>query len=240
MDYCVEMKFGEENDMDQVEERQKDMNYFVRVAKVFVKPGEVMEQIKKRPMILFPWLGLLVIGVFLTTMSLDLLKETLVTTYMQMGMEITEGYINTMATISLVTGSLMLSAIPLITGLLSHLVSLIMGGKGNVKHSLSVVLFASYISSIGGLITVLLAKAFGLTGLTLSLGAALPNLGNPMLSNLLQYVEVFTIWSLIVMTIGFKRTHETSGGKAFAIAFIPQLIFIAISLIGVMMTPGAM
>lgn len=226
--------------MDQVEGTQKEMNYFVRVAKVFVKPGEVMEQIKQKPMILFPWLGLLVIGVFLTTMSLDVLKETLVTTYMQMGLEITESYINTMATISLVTGSLMISAIPLITGLLSHLVSLIMGGKGNVKHSLSVVLFASYISSIGGLITVLLSKAFGLTGLTLSLAAALPNLGNPILSTLLQYVEVFTIWSLVVMTIGFKRNHEISTVKAFFIGFIPQLIFIGISLISLMMTPAVM
>jgi hypothetical protein len=223
--------------MDQVENTNANkMGVFERIIKVFYAPSKVMEAIKSEPKILIPWLGLLIFSMLLSFMNMEAVKESLVQSFMatqaQTGLEITEGYIQTMAIVSAITGSLFLSAIPFITGLLAHVVGLIVGGKGSVKKSLSVVMTSMYITLVGSLLTMLVSMGLN-TQLTFSLGYAIPGITNLSLKTILMSVEVFTIWALIVNTIGMKKVHEVSTVKAFLMVFIPQVLYIALSLIGI-------
>lgn len=225
--------------MDQMQENNsKSMNFFERVIKVFYQPGAVMAQVKQKPMILFPWLGLLVIGFVVAYLTTTGSKEQIVAALMAQNpnIQITDGYLNMMVLIGFISAGIMLAISPFIWGLLSHLTALITGGRGNVKQTLSVSLFAMYISLIGGLVSFLVGKAIGFPGFTFSLGAALPNLANPFLKVILMHVEVFTLWTIGVMAIGYKKVHEISMTKGIVIAFVPQIIFILLSVLSVMMT----
>lgn len=55
-------------------------------------------------------------------------------------------------------------------------------------------------------------------------------LGIPILDALLRSLDVFTLWMLAVMTIGFKAATRLSGGLAATITFLPWGIIVLIRL----------
>lgn len=62
-----------------------------------------------------------------------------------------------------------------------------------------------------------------------NLGAFMPS-DNAALQSLLSSLDIFSIWFLIVMTIGYKTMTKTSTGIAASITFLPWVVIVLIKL----------
>jgi hypothetical protein len=108
-----------------------------------------------------------------------------------------------------------------LAGLL-HLGSTLFGGRGTMQGALNIVAFASLPFALRDLLRVayMLASSHTITSPGLSGFAANPGL----LAELLQYTDIFLIWSIVLLVIGFAVYDGLPLGKAFVNVFVVMLI----------------
>lgn len=110
----------------------------------------------------------------------------------------------------------------------------VMGGEGNFRQSWSVALY-SWVPQLlkGLLVTFLIYRAGTVTPeeiaalLKSNLGFLTDPKGNPILFALLSSIDIFAIWTVILLGIGLSYAHKTSRGKAFGIIVTLWIIVIA-------------
>lgn len=105
---------------------------------------------------------------------------------------------------------------------LMHLGSTLFGGRGTMQGASNVVAFANLPFALRDLLRVayMLASSHTITSPGLSGFAS----STGLISNLLQHTDIFLIWSVILLAIGFSIHDGLTRGKAFINVLIVILI----------------
>lgn len=218
--------------------KEKRLSFFQRLLNVFINPKRIMENISVKPTVLIPILMMTAVFLLLNIARFDLFKEFSTQQLMDLGRvgnsEINELSQEIMMT-SLYINTIIASLSPLIgiifKGAVIFGIVQLFGGKGNFKSNISVVAFSYFILTLGEIIRTIIGLLTETYMVTTSLAAAIPNLqmGTPLYV-LLGSIDVFSIWYLIVSTVGIAIVNGISKGRAAAAVFIPWLLLIAYNL----------
>lgn len=105
---------------------------------------------------------------------------------------------------------------------LMHLGSTLFGGRGSMQSALNVVAYASLPFALRDLLRVayMLASSHTITSPGLSGFAASAGL----FANLLQHTDIFLIWSIVLLVIGFAVSDGLTSGKAFVNVLVVMVI----------------
>jgi hypothetical protein len=113
----------------------------------------------------------------------------------------------------------------IMAGVVTLFFSFFFGDQGRYKQYLSVVSHAFIISALGGLLLVPLRIANGDPSTTLSLGTFAAFLEEGYLLRVLKMLDLFAIWSYVVMAIGVTKI-DPKRSFGFAMTF-----FVAFALV---------
>ena len=226
-------------------------NVFARIAGVLFAPAETFQEIARRPDVLGPLLFILVIGYVCTALvmpKLDISNMTAQQTEQMrkqnpnMGEEqiaqmerITAastkvfgwlGPIFGLAWYAIVAGALLLAF-------------RLMGGQGTYKQAFSATLYAWMPLVLFSVISAVVIMARGsfdpMTAATLvkSNPAFLVDMKEqPVLFSLLSSLDIFTIWTIFLLIVGFAALSKTSKAKAAVIVIALWLVVIVIKVGG--------
>ncbi len=105
---------------------------------------------------------------------------------------------------------------------LMHLGSTLFGGRGTMQGAFNVMAFANLPFALRDLLRVayMLASSHTITSPGLSGFAS----STGLVSNLLQHTDIFLIWSIVLLVIGFSVHDGLTRGKAFINVFIVILL----------------
>jgi hypothetical protein len=212
-----------------------------RVLDVFVSPGHLFEHFRERT----PWVGPLIIAIVAGLLVVMLIPQDL---FVAQAREAMRGAAQQgaqmpppeqMATYARVFGSAGVAlGTPIMAfafaGVLALVFSVIGGGNAGYAQYLAVTTHSFLITSLGGLVTLPVQILRGDLETRLSLVLFAPFLETGTLAyRVLQGLEVFTIWALVVAALGVAVVNRrTSWGSATAIlggAYV--LVLFAIALI---------
>ena len=105
---------------------------------------------------------------------------------------------------------------------LMHLGSTLFGGRGTMQGALNIVAFASLPFALRDLLRVVYMLAAKHTITSPSLSGFAPGPG--FVAELLQYTDLFLLWSIVLLVIGFAVYDGLTGGKAFINVFVVMLL----------------
>lgn len=220
------------------EKQNPKLSFFSRILSIFTNPKKAMEDIAARPTVLVPILLSLVIFALLNVARSDLFKE-LIIAQLEIHMaqnpntaELSEAALMT----SVHSGLIIVSISPLIIifckGLVSHGITQLFIGEGKLKASISVIAFSYFIITFGEVIRSIIGILTKNYMVTTSVVSAFPNLAmDTPLYTLLGSLDVFSIWYLIVSTVGISIIHKISKGKAAVAVFAPWALFIGFNVV---------
>jgi hypothetical protein len=191
------------------------------LIEVFYKPTQLFEEIKYHPRILVPFIvvtaALFVSMYLMADMILDIQIEAMKANPNMSGGNIPS---REMMKPFIYVGSVLWMLGPLVTAALAMLVgTFFMGGKSNYKQLLSVMLYASVVYIIGGMVMIPLVLAKG--SLYISIGPAAlmsdPSMTDPIYLLLTKF-SLFNIWEIIVAGIGLSIMYDFKRNKGYIMA----------------------
>jgi len=221
-------------------------NSFERIAGVLFAPAETFRDIARKPDIVVPLLVLLVLGfvaavILVPRMDFDaMVREQMA----QSGRQMSDADMERAAKMGAGFGKMMAYASPvlsvaiwaIIAGVLL-LAHRLMGGEGNYMQAFSTTLYAWIPNAISGVILTIVAAAKGsvnpatMNTLVKSNPAFLVDMADhPVLFALLGSLDVFSIWVLILLIIGFSTLSRMSRAKSAAIIISLWLITVVVKL----------
>ncbi|MBD3285863.1 hypothetical protein GF359_05250 [candidate division WOR-3 bacterium] len=104
----------------------------------------------------------------------------------------------------------------------------IFGGKINFNKSITVVAYSGLIVALGHLVRLILSVSLQRLDIYTSL-AILPFLEpGSYLFRFASQIEVFTVWRLVVMGLGFSTLASVSRTKGYVLVILPWLVLIAL------------
>ncbi len=204
---------------------------------VLFEPARAFQEIKNQPTLLLPIIIMLVILIATTVLTLPYTKEVSLYQYELMGLSpnhpIVVQQLEKVATVS--TGSIIIgivvNSIAMILGWLfmagiSRLVSMIFVGAGKFTQDLSVFANTSLITFIGALVsTILLIVTGNPAMMNTSLSLFVPFLEKTsFLYWLLNYINIFSLWGIIIAGFGISIVENISKVKAYTIVLVPWLL----------------
>ncbi|HKO57605.1 MAG TPA: Yip1 family protein [Thermoanaerobaculia bacterium] len=218
-------------------------NPWQRIVGVFFSPTETMQSIARRPDIVVPLVILLVCSALMGVvigMRVDFAAAAMENMPPNAPAAQAESAMKMAAMIgkisSFVAPLFTLIGLAIIAGVLL-IAFRIMGGEGDYKQAFSVLTYASFPTVLKSLITaiVLLARsgvgAQELETLVRSNAAFLvEQKTNPILFSLLTSFDVFTIWFVILLIIGFAAISRFSKAKSAAIIISLWMVAIVVKL----------
>lgn len=219
-----------------IKQEEKEMNKLERIGKIFTKPKLAFESIRENPDSIMVLGIFTLIGVICFIFTKDYYKlatmDSLVNGTQVEGLEITDAMINAVTASAIIFGVLSVFVAPLLKGLLTHWISLLFGGDGTLKQTISVTVYSYCISVFGFVVKSVLMIITDNYLITFSPAAFLDisNTSQMGLYYILNTFEVFNIWYLIVAGIGYSIVQKISLKKAMLITFIPTILVLAIQL----------
>ena len=224
---------------------EKSKNVFERIAGVLFAPAETFQDIVRKPDIIGPLLIIIIIGYISTALIMPKIdyESMMVQQAEQMsrrGQEMTEEQRAQMERITMagvkvfswVLPLLMVAGYAIIAGVLL-LAFRLMGGEGNFKQAFSITLYSWMPMVLLGIITTIIVLARGtfdpVTAATLvkSNPAFLVDMKEqPIVFSLLSSFDLFTIWMLALLIVGFATMARVSKAKAAAIVISLWLAWI--------------
>lgn len=228
---------------------EKKQNVFQRIAGVLFAPAETFQEIVRRPDVLGPLLFILVIG-YLTTavvmqkMDLTALNEQQVEQMRKQNPDMSDDQIAQMERMTGAFTKVVGWVMPLLTVAWYALMAAVllfafkmMGGQGTFNQAFSVTLYAWMPMVLLSILTAIIVLARGtfdpVTAATLvkSNPAFLVDMKEqPILFSLLGSFDLFTIWMIALLIIGFSTMARVSRAKAAAIVISLWLVAIVVKL----------
>lgn len=228
-----------EDVMDEFKEELKEpqMGVFKRIVELFINPSEVMDDVLIKPYI---WIMLVIItavGLIAFLPTMGLLKESLIDLTLASNPQI-----NDTAMIDSMMGIMVVSTIvgtifgyiiaPLLRGIISHIVAILMGGEGKLKYVLGVSTMSYTAILLGQIIKIPLVLITGNFYASFSLAMFLGK--NPTLNpyfGILSVFEIFSILSLYFYYIGIKKVHNLSTVKSIIVTLFPTILTVLFSFV---------
>ena len=207
---------------------------------VFTKPSRAFESLKSKPRILIPLVTLIILTVIIvvatmrysTTLQIDMLSKA-----KNLPPELFERMKQNSAAISPVSGA----AIGAVTSVIFSLImagcamfmgSVLFGGKSKFKAVWSVALASGLIQAFGGLLRLPLVFLKKSMLVSYGLAAFLPGKDfTSILYNLLYTCDIFMIWSVIVMGIGYAIIYDFPRSRGLTISIVATSVLIIFALV---------
>ncbi|MHB8079210.1 MAG: Yip1 family protein [Candidatus Krumholzibacteriia bacterium] len=220
---------------------------FSRLIAVFVAPGRAMEAVKVSPRWLVPGLVIMAVMALFAGLTatisgpeqVEMMKETkfgrmMSAEQLQAAEEqaLNPGPAKRIA--STVSAAAFGWIAVFVAGLVFLLFGRLAGGTGTFRQVMGVVFWAGLISyGLGTLVKLPLVLAkHSVMEVSTGLGAFAP--GDPLSLGyqLLGIFDLFSIWAVAVMVIGFEKIHGFARGKAVVVTVLPWLLM-SLVMIGV-------
>jgi hypothetical protein len=224
-------------------------NVFQRIVGALISPGETFDDIARKPSALAPLIILILLGYATTIVIMPRMNWDAVTAKQEESMRksnpnVSEADVARMTRISKSIGTVMGYLGPflatiwwlILAGILL-LAFRLMGGEGNYHQAFSTTLYAWIPLTIGSIIMTILIYTRG----TFDPNAAativrsnpaylVDQKGQPLLFSLLSNLDLFTIWTVILLIIGFASLSKTTKAKAASIVISLWIVQILIKL----------
>lgn len=221
-------------------------NTFQRIAGVLFAPADTFRDIARRPDIVMPLIILVIIGFVTSALIIPRMdfeaafREQMASQNSKMSdadldraAKMGSAFGKVMAWTGPVWGILIWAVIAGVL-LLAHR---LFGGEGNFKQAFSTVLYSWIPLTINGIVTGIVAVARGeidpttMQTLVKSNPAFLVDMKeNPILFSALSSLDLFTIWTLILLIIGFATLSRLSRAKSAAIVISLWLLTVVVKL----------
>lgn len=228
---------------------QPEPNPFARIFGVLAAPGRTFLEIARRPDIMVPLFLLLVIG-YASTFAIaprtdyDAMLEVQYEAMKKQNPNLSDAdferfgnITKTMTKVSMFAGPVLGIVMYVIVAALLLLAFRLMGGENDFKQTFSVTLYSmmpAVILSIVMTVVVLIKGTFNpITYQTLvkSNPAFLVDMKTqPVLFSLLASLDVFTIWTIVLLIIGMAAASKFSRAKSAAIIIPLWLVYVVIKL----------
>jgi hypothetical protein len=122
---------------------------------------------------------------------------------------------------------------------LTYVLVTILSPTAKFKQYFTITLYASIIGSISMLLSAVLVRMRGVETIrtameaqvSLGLGFLAPE-GNPVLFAVLSSIEVFAIWSLVVLGMGLVKVFDMSRNQAIACVIPWWIIYVIMAIVG--------
>jgi hypothetical protein len=221
-------------------------NTFSRIAGVLFAPAETFRDIARKPDILVPMIILVILGFVVTAVIIPRMdfasafREQMA----QQGRQMSEADMERMEKMGSAFGKVMGWISPLlsilwwlaIAGILL-LAHRLFGGEGNYKQALSTTLYSWIPYAIAGLVLAVVAffretiDASSMATLVKSNpGFLVDPKENAVAFAALSSLDIFTIWTLILLIIGFSTISKVSRAKSAAIVIPLWLVVVVIKI----------
>jgi hypothetical protein len=196
---------------------------------VFFSPGALFEQLKVRPV----FAGALLVGVFLTMLAGALVPADLVVEALRESEAGIPGGERMTQVIKWAGVGVTLPAYALMVLVLAGLLTLtfrfILGDEATFRQYLAVAGHAALITAAGYLLLTPLRITQGDVALSFSLGTFLPFIQGGYLARFLGALDLFTLWSWIVMALGVSVVADGRSWKSATLVILPVgIAFVAI------------
>ena len=206
-----------------------------RLVQVFVAPGELFTALREKPV----WFGALAVAGVLVVLSVllipvDLWVEMSRAQLIEQGREVPAGFEGSGPIIRIASvlgaGIVFFIMAFVLSAIVTFFFSFLFGDDGRYVQYLSVVAHASVISGVGALLLVPLKLSQGDPSVTLSLGTFASFLDQGYLLRVLKMLDLFALWSYVVMAVGVsnidpKRSFAAALAFFLAFALVFALIF---------------
>ncbi len=221
-------------------------NTFQRIAGVLFAPAETFRDIARRPDIVTPLIILVVIGFIVTALIVPRMDfESAFREQMAaQNSKMSDADLDRAAKMGSAFGKVMAWTGPiwgiLIWAIIAGVLLLahrLFGGEGNFKQAFSTVLYSWIPLTIGGIVTGIVALARGeidpttMQTLVKSNPAFLVDMKEqPILFAALTSLDIFTIWTIILLVIGFSTLSKLSRMKSAVIVVSLWLVTVVVKL----------
>ena len=232
------------------------VNSFQRIAGVFFSPGDTFASIARKPDVLIPLTVFVIVSLVIGwTLAGHIDYAAVAREAMEQGQRGQNMPAEQMDRMVRIMGGFMKAAsyagpllsiigLAIISGVLLLAVR-IMGGEGDYKQAFSVTTYAWYPRLLKGILAFIVLNFVMAAGGLKSLSFV--DLQNPIRSNLaflfnpktqtlayafLSSFDIFAIWYLIVLIIGFSEVSKLSRAKTAAIVIVLWLVVVMMTLIG--------
>jgi Yip1-like protein len=224
-------------------------NAFQRIVGVFFAPGETFADIARKPDILVPLLVILAIGYVTTFLVMPHLDwDAMLAQQQEMvkkqNPNVSDGDLAQMGKFTKAIAKVMGYIGPLLVIVGYLIIALViwgacrmMGGQGDFKQAFSATLYAHFPRVLLGIIAAVVVMARGMVDpstmatVVKSSPAFLVDMKEqPVLFSLLGSIEIFQIWTIILLIIGFAALTRLSKAKTAAIVISLWVITLVVKL----------
>ncbi len=210
------------------------------LGSIFVSPREVAIRIGKKPNWILPLVAILVLNfvvIYVTyPLQSEFMRKEMVENFKSRGLsdemieeylKITPGKRILAATMGGVLGTVV---VVLLASAILNVLSPLVGSKIGFKNMMAYFCYIFWINCVGGLIRAVLTISKGTYDVRTSVAAFAPglNIKSP-LGVALSSFDLFTIWSVIALGIGFAELAQTTRKKSFALIIMLWAALIGIS-----------
>lgn len=203
------------------------MNLIQRIIGVIFSPGKVMQELEQKPRILFALLLTIFSPIIMIFSILPMYTEysrlILETTYANMNVEMPPEQMDMALNISKYSAPIGAAfgtvAMWFMGALILWIIIKIFKGEGRYKQILSITGYASVISVLGYIATIVMTQLTGTFSDVsyTSIASLLPNMKGNFLYGAAKALDVFSIWQYVVIAIGTATVSKLSKKKAYII-----------------------
>jgi len=216
---------SEENLYD-IQEETESLSLIQKLIMVFTDPVRAFKSMRENPKMLGIYLisAVLIFATIFFSAYTPTAKAAIIEQLQLGGQEITDQSINALLLFGAIVGGVFGILLPFLIAFIYHMIAMFMSKTG-YKKTLVIYLFANMIAQVGAILSLILSRIMGTT-FTFSPAMFVDMTTNPLLYSLLSLLNIFTIWSLVVIYIGFKEAHEMNTKEASITAGIPALALV--------------
>ena len=228
--------------MSSPSEEKKEMGVFEKIAGIFISPRETFEALDRKPTWLVPFIIIAVMTLGMTLLTRDIGVQDMMAKFQ--ASELPQEQIDKIAAQSQGVGKyIQMVLIPVATlaiwaifaGILLFCGNTLLGGSAKFKKLFSMMSWSSLVSCLAIIVNTAIILSKGTTqGVTTSLAVLLPVPGlsdkPSIFYRLLSKFDLFTIWSLVLWTIGLSVIYKFTVKKSAGLVIALWAVWIVISI----------
>lgn len=213
----------------------------MRLLKIFTEPKNTFESIKEKNKILLPFIIIVVISIVAPLLNLmdGTLEAGIIEQLQLSGQEVTDQTLQIGKISAFVMVILASVLTPFISAFIYHLVCMFQSKTG-YKKTLTVIVYANLILALQTILVTLIYKVTGTAIMFSPLMFMDYNTLSPILSTLLSFINIFTIWYMTIIYIGLRVMHDMTKKEAWITISIPLILRILLALISTSLVANIM
>lgn len=231
------MKDYEELEFNEIPEVAiDDISLVGKIIKIFTSPKEAFAIINQNAKLL-PIYGIYVLMSILALAIPFLtgnLKETIVQQLQSTGTELTDQLIQLTMVLGLVGALIAILLLPFFTGFIYHIICMIMG-KTNIKKTFIIILYSSFIGLFGSFLSTIVLEVTNFTLIFSPLMFIDYESMSAIPIALLSLLDIFAIWNIVVLFIGFKIMHKLSNVQTTILIAVPYTLKVIVIILATLM-----